>query len=222
MLQSFLNKIWVIILLYGGWEIWVAYEAHRENLESISNTIPTITAQISRAKKEKRQIKSYLRDIEEAKKNIELVAQEVEKLQRKLPETIQDTENLSFIKSIAEGLNIKKIFLSPGTEENKGFYFIKKYEFSATGTFLQFLIFLEKIGSSERLLNVKQVDIKKSEEKQRGRFQLSNARIIVEAYRFNPDHKEDRGIDKLEEGFKEQQKTQRINARKKRKKGKEN
>lgn len=202
MLQTILSKVWLLILAYGGWEIWLAYEEHTGKMNDIANTIPQIQSQINRAKKEKRQIRSYLRDIEEAKKNIELVAQEVEKLQRKLPEAIKDTENLSLLKNIAEGLNIKKVYLSPGTEENQGFYYTKKYEFSGTGTFLQFLIFLEKVGNSERLLNIKEVNLKRSEEKQRGRFQLTNARFVVEAYRYNPDHKEDRGIDKLEEEFK--------------------
>lgn len=191
-----------MILAYGAWNIWVAYEEHTTKIKEISDSIPQIQSQINRARKEKKQIRFYLRDIEEAKKNIELVAQEVENLQKKLPEAIKDTENLGYLKKLADGLNIKKIYLSPGTEQNQGFYYTKKYEFSGTGTFLQFLILLEKIGNSERLLNVKELNFKRSEEKQRGRFQLTNARFVVEAYRYNPNHKEDRGIKQLEEKFK--------------------
>lgn len=202
MLQTVLNKVWLLILAYGAWNIWVAYEEHTTRMKEISDSIPQIQSQINRARKEKKQIRFYLRDIEEAKKNIELVAQEVEKLQKKLPEAIKDTENLGYLKDLADGLNIKKIYLSPGTEQNQGFYYTKKYEFSGTGTFLQFLILLEKIGNSERLLNVKELNFKRSEEKQRGRFQLTNARFVVEAYRYNPNHKEDRGIRKVEEQFK--------------------
>ena len=65
------------------------------------------------------------------------------------------------------------------------------------------LIFFEKIGASERLLNIKSVEIRRSEEKQRGRFQLINANVTIEAYRYNKDHKEDRGIDKIESSFKD-------------------
>lgn len=36
-----------------------------------------------------------------------------------------------------------------------------------------------------------------------GRFQLTNARVVVEAYRYNPDHKEDRGISDIESKFKD-------------------
>ncbi|MCF8058196.1 MAG: type 4a pilus biogenesis protein PilO [Bacteriovoracaceae bacterium] len=202
-MMTVVSKIWILIIAYGAFEAWTVYQAHDEEMMSLEQSIPQIEGQINRAKKEKSQIKSYLRDIEEAKKNIELVALEVEKLQKKLPETIKDAENLSLIKKIAEGLNIKKIFLSPGIEENKGFYITKRYEFTGTGTYLQFLVFFEKIGASERLLNIREVELKKSSEKQRGRFQLTNSKVIVEAYRYNPDHKEDRGINKIEASFKE-------------------
>lgn len=202
MLASLLNYTWVLILAYGGWEGYLLYEAYETDLLSLESQLPIVQNKIRKAKKEKKQIRTYLKDIEEAKSNIELVAKEVESLQKKLPESIKDTENLGLIKQIAEGLNIKNIFLSPGIEENKGFYFTKRYEFTATGTYLQFLIFFEKIGASERLLNIKTIEIKKSETRQRGRFQLINAKVIVEAYRYNPDHKEDRGIDKIETNFK--------------------
>ncbi len=200
-MENLLSKLWVLILCYGAWEGYVVYETHTENLKQKEDVIAGIRARIRKAKKEERQIKTYLKDIEEAKKNIELVAQEVERLQKKLPEKIQDVENLSIIKDIATGLNIKNIYLSPGTEENKGFYFTKRYEFSGVGTYLQYLVFFEKIASSERLLNVREVEFKRSQEPQRGRFQLTNAKIIIESYRYNPDHKEDRGIQKLESEF---------------------
>jgi Tfp pilus assembly protein PilO len=208
-MNALISKIWILILAYGGFEAWTIYEAHQEKMTSLEGSIPRIQNQINRAKKEKKQIKSYLRDIEEAKKNIELVAQEVEKLQKKLPESIKDAENLNLIRKIAEGLNIKSIYLSPGTEENKGFYFTKRYEFKGTGTFLQLLIFFEKIGASERLLNIREIELKKSDKKQRGRFQLTNAKVIVEAYRYNPDHKEDRGIGDIEKKFEEERKKPR-------------
>lgn len=217
MLASILNYVWILIIAYGGWEAFTLYETFQTDLIGLESQIPIITRKIKKGQKEKKQIRAYLRDIEEAKSNIELVAKEVESLQKKLPDSIKDTENLGLIKQIAEGLNIKNIFLSPGIEENKGFYFTKRYEFTATGTYLQFLIFFEKVGASERLLNIKTIDIKKSQSRQRGRFQLVNAKVIVEAYRYNPDHREDRGINKIETNFKNKPapKKNRKNKRKK-------
>lgn len=200
-MMGIIQKIHIFILLWGVWEGYLLWDTFTTKKQEIANQIPVINQRIAKAEREKKQIKEYLRDIEEAKNNIELVAKEVESLQKKLPETIKDAENLGLIKSIAEGLNIKNIYLSPGIEENKGFYFAKRYELSASGTYLQMLIFFEKIGVSERLLNIKNVEIKKSEEKQRGRFQLINAKISIEAYRYNPNHKEDRGIQEIEKNF---------------------
>lgn len=214
--MGLIQKIHILILLWGVWEAYLVYEAFNNKKLEIANQIPVLNQRIAKAQREKRQIKEYLRDIEKAKQNIEIVAKEVETLQRKLPETIKDAENLAMIKEIAEGLNIKNIYLSPGIEENKGFYFTKRYELSASGTYLQMLIFFEKIGVSERLLNIKNVEIKKSEEKQRGRFQLINAKVTIEAYRYNPNHKEDRGIDEIEKNFKDTKKKPRKRTRKKR------
>jgi len=218
-MEKVLQYVWIGILGYGGFLLYGAWMEHTEVITSIEQRIPAIEGKIRRAKKEKKQIKTYLRDIEEAKQNIEIVAMEVEKLQKKLPETIRDAENLGLIKKLAESLNIKNIFLSPGIEENKGFYFTKRYDLSASGTFLQFLIFFEKIGASERLLNIRALEIKKSEDKQRGRFQLVNAKISVEAYRYNPDHIEERGISKIETDFKNKKPVKR-KGKKGKKKGK--
>lgn len=151
----------------------------------------------------KKDLKRYFQDIEDAKKNIELVALEVEKVQRQLPSEISDAENLQLIKGVAENLNIQNIFLQPQGETDKGFYFIKNYEMKATGTYLQFLIFFEKVAENKRLLNIRDVTLGITQEKQRGRFQLINAEIIIQAYRFNPNYKEDRGIESIEKKFDE-------------------
>ena len=213
-MMGLVQKIHLLILAWGLWEGYLVWENFTIKKQEIENQIPILNQRIAKAQREKRQIKDYLRDIDEAKQNIELVAAEVESLQKKLPETIKDAENLGLIKKIAEGLNIKNIYLSPGIEENKGFYFTKRYELSASGTYLQMLIFFEKVGVSERLLNIKNVEISRSEEKQRGRFQIVNAKVTIEAYRYNPEHKEDRGIDKIESSFKDDKKKKKKRVRK--------
>ena len=97
-------------------------------------------------------------------------------------------------------------FLSPGREENKGFYFTKRYELKGNGTFLQFLILLEKIAENERILNIKTLNLKKSDKKQRGRFQVINTSINIEAYRYNPSHREDRGIKAIDASLNDKKK----------------
>lgn len=204
-MKKIFSNIHIFIILYACAEIYLAYEDHKVILEQKKNAIPNIENQIRVTKRKKKQLQNYYKDIEEAKERIELVAQEVEKIQRKLPETISDTENLQLIKRIAEGLKLKNVFLTPGAEINKGFYFLKQYDFKASGTFLQFVIFFERIAENERLLNVKSIDLAKASQRQRGRFQIINVSSSIEAYRYNSGHKVSRGLDDIEEDFKKTQ-----------------
>lgn len=209
------KKLHLILLIYFLYESWALYDKFAKEEESINTQIPTLEAQIKTNTKKKKELKKYFEDIEGTKKRIEKVAQEVEALQKKFPDKISDTENLGLLRDIAESINIKNVFLSPGDETLKGFYFSKAYNFKASGTFLQFLIFLEKVSKSERILNIRNIDLVKSNEKQKGRFQLINAEIVIEAYRYNPNYKENRGYDEIEKQF--QQKSRKTRTKKKKK-----
>jgi len=217
-MQALLGKIHYFIILYAVGMAALAYMDHQENLERIEQSIPALHNKIKKSKRKVKQLKGYFKDIKEAKQRIELVAVEIEKLQKKLPNTFSDTENLGTIKKIAEGLNIKNIFLTPLSEENRGFYFVKKYEFKATGTFLQFLIFFEKISQNERLLNVNEIKLFNTDNKQRGRFQLINSTALIEAYRYNDRYKEKRGIADIETEFLKKPKRKKRRKRNKKKK----
>lgn len=208
------NIHWIIIF-YVSFNLYMAHEENMTGIENKKTSIPNIKNQIKKKKRDKKQLKQYFKDIENAKQRIERVAEQVEALQKQLPNNISDTENLELIKGLAEGLNIKNVFLTPGNEENKGFYLIKRYEFNGTGTFLQFLVFFEKVAENDRLLNVTSLKMNKTEKKQRGRFQLVNCKANIIAYKYNPNHKEDRGIKMIEDEF--DKKTVRPRKRKKKK-----
>ena len=200
-MTGLVNKFWLLIILYTGYEVYMAYEAHGEKLIAEERRVPQIKKQIKKAEKEKAQLKQYFEDIEEAKKRIEKVAQEVERLQRQFPLEISDTENLELISSIAESLNIKNIFLKPGTEQSKDFYISKLYNVKAEGTFLQFVIFLEKIAEAERLMNIRDISLHALKRKQKGRFQLIQGEVNIETYKYNPNFREDRGIESISKKF---------------------
>ena len=195
MFAQLLKYLPLLIILYSGYEINNLYTEHQEIIESKQGAIPAIQARINRFERERTEVESFMADIEAAKKRIELVAQEVEALQKKLPANISDTENIAIFQGITDGLNIKDVSISPGLEENNGFYFKKNYEFSGKGTFLQFLILMEKIADNERLLNVRTLVMNKSEDKTaRGRYQLIQTQMRIETYRYNSEHREQREI----------------------------
>lgn len=203
MLNKLVSYAHILILGWTGFAIYSNYMEHTERYQEISSRIPIIENQITKKENEKKLLTDYYKDIEAAKEKIETVAREVEKLQQQLPDNILDTNNLELFSSIAQGLNIKNIFLTPKEEVVNDFYISKEYEMKATGTFLQFVIFLEKVGLHERLFNIENMRIEHTKEKQKGRFQLVNAEITLTAYKYNPQYKEDRGIQEIEEKFKQ-------------------
>jgi len=195
--------------LYLAFGVFTKWQEHSEKLSQMEMQIPAVTAKINKSKREKKQLTAYLKDVEAAKERIELVAQEVEKIQRRLPDTVDDTKNLSLLKNLAEKLNIRSIYLTPLDEITKGFYIAKRYSLKASGTFLQFLMLMEQIGSTQTILNVKRISLENQQEKQRGRFQIIDADIIIETYRYNSNYKESRGIEDIEKNLAEQAKPKR-------------
>ncbi len=200
-----MKNVWIVFIVLIGLDVFQKWEAHNEQIVILKDQIPTLENKKKRLIKKQKEIQKYLKDVEEAKKQINLVAEEVEKISRQLPDNIDDTKNLASLSQVAQGLNIRNIFLEPLSEENKGFFVSKKYKLSGEGTYLQFLIFMEKISSNEKLLNVRNFKFIRSEQGQRGRFQSIKAEIFVEAYRYNGEYKEDRGIEKIKQQIEEDQ-----------------
>lgn len=199
MLEKIFKNIHFIVLIYYALISYTEWEEHQERVVQLEMEVQGLEGNIRRAEREKRQLAQFQIDIEEARNRIEFVAQEVERTQQQLPSDVSDTENLSIIRQAAEDLNIRDISLSPGGEANNGFYFTKSYNFSGKGTFLQFLMFFERIGESRRLLNINSVSFNRAEDQQRGRFQIIEVVSVVEAYRYNPAHREDRGFEEESE-----------------------
>lgn len=195
MLANIVSKIHFLIIIYSLWTGWEMWEEYKLNSGDLIAQKPILMGRIKKLKRDEKRVKNYLKDIEKAKERIKVVEKEVSVLQRKLPEKIQDSTSINIIKSIGQSLNIKNIFLAPSVEENKGFYFAKSYDLTATGTYLQFLLLFEKLAGTEQLFNVRTIQLKKSIVKRRGRYQLLNAKVSIESYRYNPNHKNDTDVD---------------------------
>lgn len=201
-MSKILSKLHYFIILWVFYGAYNSYEEHLQALEILNAQIPTIEQFILKAKKQKKEIKNYNQDIIEAKLRIEKVADEIEKLQKQLPTNISVTDNLDLLNNLATNLNLKNIALAPDVEEERGFYISQKYKFKADGTYLQFLIFLEKISVQERILNIYKISFNKNSVKQKGRFQIISGEIVIETFKHNPNFKEERGIDAIEKQFK--------------------
>lgn len=205
-----MERVWSIFIprLHLFWLLWIGYSGYlfiieqQEGLEQTAQQEAIMASKVVKKRRSTKKMKSYLTDVENAKKRIEIVAMEVEKLQRKLPVEISDAKILDYFLEIAKKLRIKDFTSEPSGEVSKGFYIIREYNFKMSGTFLQLVVFFEQIAKSEQLLNIKSLDILASSKKTKSRFGLVDVKGILESYRYNKNHQEDRGIEQIESKYK--------------------
>jgi len=204
-MEKLLKNLHWLIIAYAAFELYTLYTEANERLVDIESQQEVRRAELSKNKKIQREITNYYKNIEEEKIKIERVAREIEKMQQLLPSEISDSDNVNLLRKMAEDVNIKEISIAPEVELDRGFYLARRYRIKAKATFLQFLIMFEKIAENKRILNVGESSFKKSEQPQRSKFQVIEGELIIEAYRYNANYKEDRGIDELEQQFKDDQ-----------------
>lgn len=204
-MEKLLKNLHWLIIAYAAFELYNLYFDANEKLVSIESQQEVRRAELSKNKKIQREIANYYKNIEEEKIKIERVAREIEKMQQLLPSEISDSDNINLLRKMADDVNIKEMSIAPETEIDRGFYLARRYRIKAKATFLQFLIMFEKIAENKRILNVGESSFKKSEQPQRSKFQVIDGELIIEAYRYNANFKENRGIDEIEQQFKDDQ-----------------
>lgn len=195
------NLHWFIILI-ALFNIGMYWFETNEKIVEVQTQQEQQRQSLAKAKKTKKEISSFYKDIDEAKGRIERVAQEIEKTQQLLPSEVSDTENISLLRKMAEDVNIKEVSIMPEGDDDRGFYIARRYKFRAKATYLQFLIMFEKISENKRILNVGELSFRKLEQPQRSKFQLIDGEFTLEAYKYNVNYKEDRGLDEIESEFK--------------------
>lgn len=196
--NNIISKLHFVILAWGLYGAWGLYDEHTLKMEDLNGQFPSVEAEIEQNKKKVKEIQDFVKKTEESKIRVEEVARNIESAQKQLPAEINDNQILTFFNQEINSLNIKDPNITPGQEATSTYFISKPYEVKAKGTFLQFLIFFERIGNATRIYNVKNLKLVNSDPAQRGRFQLISGEGTIEAFRFNPDFKVDRGFDKIE------------------------
>lgn len=190
-----------LIVIYGLYGAWGAYDTHTLRMEELEAQFPVIEAEIATNQKKVKEIQDFVKRAEESKVRVEEVARNIESAQKQLPAEINDTQIITFFNEEFSSLNIKDANMVPGKEQPGTYFISKDYSLKAQGTFLQFLVFFERVGNAARIFNVKSLKLTSSTESQKGRFQMISGEGVIEAFRFNPDFKVDRGFDKIENQF---------------------
>lgn len=217
-MTGFINKAWMAIILYTAFNIYESYSTKEQRKREIENEIRTLSSKIQKQKRQIKLIKEYQKDIEAKKGEIEEVAIQIENLQKRFPRQVSDSENIKIIKDLSDTLKIRDLSIEPDNDVVNGFYITKRYKIVAQATYLQFLLLLERIAESERLLNVNGIKLERVETKRKQRYQPLSVEAVIETYIYNPAHREDRGIQQIEQRLKQEanKKPKKRKAKKKR------
>lgn len=189
MIDQLTKYIHWFFLVYAG---YIGYEYQIEldqKLTEATGQLDTTKVQLARADKELKDVKKFEENLEQSKKKVREIVEKIEKVQKQLPSEIKDTQVNGKLESFANDLKMLNPVPVPKEEVNNKFYFSKDYNFDVQGTFLQFLIFYEKLevlSKTDRILNVKYLRMRIADESDaRSRFQILNLSTTVEAYRYN-------------------------------------
>jgi Tfp pilus assembly protein PilO len=174
----------VVALSYSG--------SFTEHTKKVSMLTSQQQSALEKEKKLKVQVEIALKfkeNLEASKKRVEYVTEQIKTVQQQLPTVVADTEVLDFLAQNADSLNIRDLAQKALQEELIDFYYSKKFEFNAQGTFLQFLVFLEKLADAERIYNIQKMSLRRGSGKQKGRFEMVDFKAVIESYRYNPGYK---------------------------------
>lgn len=194
LVNKLISNLHIIIFLYGLYGAYTLYDEHSIQLTEIQNQSAALDGEIEQNRRKVQEVQEFVKKADEYKVRVEEVAKNIEAVQKQLPAETNDTQILSFFQSEMSSLNIKDSNFTPGKEEKSTYYISKEYTLKAKGTFLQFLIFLERIGTADRIYNIKSLKLEGLNAPQKGRFQVISGEGVIQAFRFNPDFKVDRGF----------------------------
>ena len=218
-MMALVQRVWLFIILYTGYDVYLKFEEHQTEMKTIEDTKSGIRNRIKKNKKKVQELEKFFSDIKEAEGRMKKVEEQAKVLQLKFPSVINDSEYLGFFNGVASSLNMKNIRTGIVGEENKGFYFIKTYEVNTSATYLQTLMFLEKISEDVRLINILAIKFEQLKLKQRSRHKLLNTTFRIMAYRYNKNYQEEIERKQKEEERKNK-KNKKNKKRSKKKKGK--
>ncbi len=189
------SNLHIFLLLYSLWGLFEVYEKHTEELTNLETEIPDLRMQITKNKQKMKEIEDFMKKADEYKVRVEEVAKNIESVQRQLPAETNDSQIIGFLQEEMRLLNLRDASIMPGKETPTQYLISRDYNLKATGTFLQFLIFIERIGNASRIYNVPSLKLTSTDNAKRGRFQVISGEATIQAYRYNPDFKVDRTLD---------------------------
>ena len=175
-----------------AWAFYSGYEVYNENsvkIEGVKERNQIQRAKLKKTERQLKQVKKFQENLEESKSRVKEVVEKISEMQKQLPSDIKDIEVTGKLTDFATMLKMVNPEVTPAVEVNRNFYFSKDYNLDMQGTYLQALIFFEKLenlSKQDRILNVKYLKLSVSESADsRSRFKILDQTTTLEAYRYN-------------------------------------
>jgi len=188
----FIKNIHMFILFYTGYNLFTIWEDKSALLETSTASKISAEDKLTKSKASLDEVDRFNKNLEESRKRVSGVVENIKKIQRQLPSEFNNAEVQKIMADIANSLKMINPEMKPKEEISNDFYFSKDYIFDSKGTFLQALILFEKLEELSkvgRILNVKYVRFTLDPEAdKRSRFKVLKVNTIVESYRYNPNY----------------------------------
>jgi Tfp pilus assembly protein PilO len=191
-----------LILAYNGYMFYEKYVEHQAQVESTAAQEEAILDKIRVAEQKIKKANQFKDNLEKSKERVLKVNEQIVKVQKQLPTDVNDTQVLEMLDKESKNLNLQSPEVKPSGEQMEGFYLSQRYSYKAQGTYLQFMIFFEKLMQTERLFNVKRMRMSSETLVQKGRFTLIQGEALIETYKYNQNYQEKSGVDEIEAQFK--------------------
>jgi len=191
-----------LIMAYNGYFFYEKYLEHQTQVESVSAQEEAVSDKIKVAEGKIKKANQFKENLEKSKERVNKVNEQIVKVQKQLPTDVSDTQVLEMLDKESKNLNLQNPSGQPSGEVMEGFYLSQRYIFRAQGTFLQFMIFFEKLMQTDRLYNVKRLRLSSETLVQKGRFTLIQGEALIETYKYNQNYQEKSGVDEIEAQYK--------------------
>lgn len=178
----------IFLLLYGWYSSYLGYEEHTSKIQSMKmSQIPGLKKKIKQVQAKINEVEKFRGQIEEYESSIVNFEDQISKIKLKIPAIDDKTTILDELSNEAKKLNIQKVEFNPKYERENGggIYLTNGIEFKGLATYLQFLVFFEKLSEGERLYNIASIKYKQSKDKKSARHNPVEISTIIETFHYN-------------------------------------
>ncbi len=177
-----------IILIFGLWEFYGFYNEKSKRMEELDSEIIEINNNNNSIQEDIKKIKSVSKgSVDELQKKVLEAKGNLDKVSKLIPPISDKTVILEELSSVARDLNIRDISFKPKYEKENhdGLYITNGIEFKGKGTFLQFLVFFEKIKKLDRIFNIDSLKVQNKTLKKSGKHVLVDFKAVIETFHYS-------------------------------------